>query len=437
MSRLNAEPETARIIDTLMDGRGVADAPGKKVFVDGALKGELVRFVRQRKKRSFDEAQLLEVLEPVAERVAPRCAVFGVCGGCALQHLSADEQLAMKQAAMLDSLQRIGAVVPERVLPPIQGSPWGYRRKARLAVKHVYKKERVLVGFRERNKPYVADMHRCETLHPAIGERLDELSVLIGQLSIRDRLPQIECAVGDNATAMIFRVLDAPDDADIAALSSWAAAQNVQVFLQTGGPDTVAPLPGHAWPEPLQYHVPEYDVTITFTPADFLQVHADVNQQMIAQAIDLLEPGAESSVLDLFCGLGNFSLPLARVSGQVLGIELADEMVTRARQNATACGLTNVDFIAADLSKPIADLISARGFDQVILDPPRTGAAELLDTLIELQAERLLYVSCHSGTLARDARRLVEEGGYRLAAAGVMDMFPHTSHVESMALFQR
>jgi 23S rRNA (uracil1939-C5)-methyltransferase len=436
-NRLNAEPETAQIIDTLTDGRGVADVPGKKVFVDGALRGETVRFRRRRKKRNFDEAELLEILEPAPERVEPRCAVFGLCGGCTLQHLEATEQLRMKQTVMLDSLQRIGGVIPENILPPLEGSPWGYRRKARLAVKHVFKKDRVLVGFRERNKPYVADMHRCETLHPLLGERLDELSALISGLSIRDRLPQIECAVGDNATAMIFRVLDPPSDADIEALALWGETRDVQVFLQTGGMETVAPLPGHEWPEPLQYFLPEFDVTVAFTPTDFLQVHAQVNQMMIRQAIDLLAPDATSSVLDLFSGLGNFSLPLARVAGKVLGIELADDMVTRARKNASACGLQNVEFRQADLSKPMQDLVAGQSIDLVLLDPPRTGAAELLDALLGIGAERVLYVSCHPGTLARDARRLVEEGGYRLTAAGVMDMFPQTSHVESMALFQR
>lgn len=441
MSRVNAEPETALIIDTLMDGRGVADAPGKKVFVDGALSGETVIFRRRRKKRNFDEAELLEVLEPAPERVEPRCAVFGMCGGCSLQHLSPTEQLNMKQTAMLESLQRIGGVAPECVLPPITGSPWGYRRKARLAVKYVYKKDRVLVGFRERNKPFVADMDRCETLHPAIGERLGELSALIGQLSIRDRLPQIECAVGDNATAMIFRVLDAPSVADIEVLSTWARASGIRIFLQTGGLDTITPLPGHEWPEPLQYHIPAFDVALNFVPTDFLQVHADVNQRMIKQAIDLLEPDTTSSVLDLFCGLGNFSLPLGRVAGQVLGLELANDMVARARANASQCGLDNVTFAQADLSKvdqgkPASDLVAGQSFDRVLVDPPRTGMAEFLDTLLELRAERVLYVSCHPGTLARDAQRLVTEGGYRLVAAGVMDMFSQTSHVESMALFQ-
>ena len=436
-NRKIAEPETAQIIDTLTDGRGVADVPGKKVFVDGALSGETVRFRRHRKKKNFDEAELLEILVPAPERVEPRCAVFGLCGGCSLQHLAATEQLLMKQTVMLDSLQRIGGVIPENILPPLEGSPWGYRRKARLAVKHVFKKDRVLVGFRERNKPYVADMHRCETLHPLLGEKLDELSELISGLSIRDRLPQIECAVGDNATAMIFRVLDAPSDADIEALARWGETRDIQMFLQTGGMETVAPLQGREWPEPLQYLLPEFDVTVAFTPTDFLQVHSQVNQMMIRQAIDLLAPDATSSVLDLFCGLGNFSLPLARVAGQVLGIELADDMVTRARKNASACSLENVEFRQADLSKPMQDLVAGQSFDLILLDPPRTGAAELLDALLEIRAERVLYVSCHPGTLARDARRLVEEGGYRLTAAGVMDMFPQTSHVESMSLFQR
>lgn len=437
MSRAPAEPETAQIVDTLMDGRGVADTPGKKVFVDGALSGETVVFRRRRRKRNFDEAELLEVLQPAPERVEPRCAVFGVCGGCSLQHLAPEVQLRMKQGVMLDHLQRIGAVTPERILPPIDGAAWGYRRKARLAVKHVFKKDRVLVGFRERNKPYVADMSRCETLHPAIGTRLDALSALIGGLSVRDRVPQIECAVGDNAVAMIFRVLDPPTKADLAALSAWAGAQDVRVYLQTGGPDSVEPLPGHGWPDPLYYRLPDADVTISFTPTDFLQVHAEVNQRMIAQAIELLAPDADAQVLDLFCGLGNFSLPIARVAGSVLGIELAADMVARARRNAADCGIDNVVFRQADLAAPPTDLAADRRVDLVLLDPPRTGAAELIDPLIDIGAARVLYVSCHPGTLARDARRLVVDGGYRLAAAGVMDMFPQTSHVESMALFER
>ncbi|HJP39152.1 MAG: 23S rRNA (uracil(1939)-C(5))-methyltransferase RlmD [Gammaproteobacteria bacterium] len=437
MSRRQAESETALIIDTLADGRGVADTPGKKVFVDGALTGETVRFRRARKKRNFDEAELLEVLESAPERIKPRCAAFGICGGCSLQHLSGAEQLRIKQTVLLDNLQRIGTIIPQSVLPPIEGHAWGYRRKARLAIKNVVKKGRVLVGFRERHKPYVADMNRCETLHPAFGERLDDLSELIGRLSIRDRLPQIECAVGDHAAAMIFRVLEPPSQADIEALSTWSGTSGVQVFLQTGGPDTVVPLPGHTSPDPLHYRVPEYDVTISFTPADFLQVHAQVNQLMIKQAIDLLAPDSSSSVLDLYCGLGNFSLPLARVAGQVLGIELTAEMVARARDNARACGLDNVEFRQADLSKPVADLTAGQSFDLVLLDPPRTGMAELLDTLIDIRAKRILYVSCHPGTLARDAQRLVNDGGYRLVTAGIMDMFPQTSHVESMALFQR
>lgn len=435
-SRVQAEPETAAIIDTMLDGRGVADAPGKKVFVDDALTGETVKFRRRKKRRNYDEAELLEVITPAPERIEPRCEVFGVCGGCSLQHLSAAAQLNLKQSTLLDNLKRIGKVTPERILEPLQGSGWGYRRKARLAVKHVFKKGRVLVGFRERNKPYVANMQRCETLHPSLGDRLEDLSALIGGLSIHDRLPQIECAVGDNATAMIFRVLDQPSEDDLQAFAEFGRQFDVQVFLQTGGPNTVMPLPGES-PEPLAYRIPDYDVAVTFTPTDFLQVHGEVNLQMIRQALELLEPQSNSKVLDFFCGLGNFSLPLARTAGQVVAMELAAEMVQRARTNAQASGLENISFMQADLTQPLVGVEALQGVDRVLLDPPRTGAAELIEPLLELGPERIVYVSCHPGTLARDAGRLVNEGGYRLAAAGVMDMFPQTSHVESMALFQR
>jgi len=421
----------------MLDGRGVADAPGKKVFVDDVLKGETVRFRRRKKRRNYDEAELLEVIEASPERIEPLCEAFGMCGGCALQHLSTDGQLSLKQATMLDNLQRIGSVTPERILTPIQGSAWGYRRKARLAVKHVYKKGRVLVGFRERNKPYVANMNRCETLHPSLGDRFEDLSALIEGLSIHDRLPQIECAVGDNATAMIFRVLDAPSDKDLQAFAEFGQKFDIQIFLQTGGPDSVVPLPGQGVPEPLHYRIPESDAEITFTPTDFLQVHGEVNLLMIRQALELLAPDKESRVLDFFCGLGNFSLPLARQSGQVIGMELAEDMIRRAKQNAANSGIENVTFLQADLTQPLASLEPLQGVNRILLDPPRTGAAELIDPLLALKAERIVYVSCHPGTLARDAGRLVHEGGYQLVAAGVMDMFPQTSHVESMALFQR
>lgn len=438
MSRTNREPETAEIVDTTLDGRGVARPPGKAVFVDGALTGETVRFVRRRKKRSFDEAELLEVLEPSPLRVEPHCAVFGMCGGCTLQHVPAEAQLALKQDALLDTLRRIGSVEPGRVLEPIAGASWGYRRKARLAVKYVTKKERVLVGFRERNKPYVADMNRCETLHPALGERLADLASLIEGLSIRDRLPQIEAAVGDDGVAMVFRVLAPPNDADIAALADFGRRHGVQVLLQSKGPDSIEPLPGSTHTGRLAYDIPGFGVTIEFTPTDFIQVHAEVNGRMIARAIELLAPDETTRVLDLFSGLGNFSLPLATRAREVVGVEIADDMVARARGNAERNGIGNVEFRAADLGEPAAAQDPQwRDFDLVMIDPPRTGAFETIDVLARIDARRIVYASCHPGTLARDAKHIVRELGYTLEAAGVMDMFPQTSHVESLALFSR
>ncbi|MGI9343201.1 MAG: 23S rRNA (uracil(1939)-C(5))-methyltransferase RlmD, partial [Gammaproteobacteria bacterium] len=329
-------------------------------------------------------------------------------------------------------------VEPARVLDPISASPWGYRRKARLAVKHVTKKGRVLVGFRERNKPYVADMQRCETLHPALGERLTDLAALIDELSIRDRVPQIEAAVGDNGVALVFRVLDAPNAADEELLTTFGARNDMQIYLQSAGPDSIAALAGAAEPTELRYTIPGFDITLDFMPTDFIQVHADVNGAMIGQALDLLAPDSSSRVLDLYCGLGNFSLPLATRAGAVVGMELAADMVARARRNASSNAIDNVEFVQADLGAPAAaDSSLWTGFDLVLLDPPRTGALEMMDVLGRIAAGRVLYVSCHPGTLARDAQHLVHELGYELAAVGTADMFPHTSHVESMALFQR
>ena len=438
MARKLPDPETAEIVDTTVDGRGVARPPGKTVFVQGALTGETVRFLRRKRRRNYDEADLLEILEPSPARVDARCEVFGICGGCSLQHLDSEHQLSMKQDVLLDNLQRIGHVSPARVLDPIAGAAWGYRRKARLAAKHVTKKDRVLVGFRERNKPYVADMSRCETLHPALGDRLQDLATLIESLSISDRVPQIEAAVGDNGVAMVFRLLAPPTPSDIELLGRFGALHKIGMYVQSKGPDTIEPLPGWPVPEPLRYTIPGFDISIEFVATDFMQVHGDVNGKMISRAIELLAPEPTSRVLDLYCGLGNFSLPLATRASAVIGVELSAEMVARAGENAARNGISNAVFRQADLAKP--DGISPsvwEGTDLVMLDPPRTGAMEMMDVLQEIAPERIMYVSCHPGTLARDAGHLVNSLGYQLVAAGVMDMFPQTSHVESMALFSR
>ena len=432
-----AEPETGQIVDTMTDGRGVVRSPGKTVFVHGAITGETVKFVRRKKKRNYDEADLLEILEAVPERVEPLCASFGNCGGCSLQHVSSAHQITLKQSVLLESLQRIGSVNPDRVLPPIVGDVWAYRRKARLAVKYVPKKGRVLVGFRERNKPYVADMLRCETLHPLIGESIAALSEFIGGLSIRERIPQIEAAVGDNGVAMIFRVLDPPSTDDLEHFASFQRTEGVQVFLQTKGPDSIVPLPGQSAAEGLFYRIPGYNVSIHFSPTDFMQIHADVNYQMIEQAVSLLAPNRDSRVLDLYCGLGNFTLPMATLSKEVIGVDFAPNMLARARENASCSGIDNAIFWQVDLSRSSAiTALDWEGFDLVVLDPPRTGALEMMDVLGKIRARRVLYVSCHPGSLARDAKSLVHELGYELSAAGIMDMFPQTSHVESMALFE-
>lgn len=433
------EPETGRIVSVTHDGRGVADTPGKKVLVAGALSGETVLFRRRKKRRNFDEAELLEVLHPSSSRIEPRCAVFGRCGGCIMQHVSAEEQRAMKQQALFDSLSRIGSVEPDRWLEPIHGSnSWHYRRRARLAVKNVQGKGRVLVGFRERHAPFVTDMHRCEVLRQPLDSLIDPLSELIGSLSIRSRLPQIEVAVADNAIELVFRVLDPPTDDDLSRLQSFGELHQLRIALQTGGLDSIESLYPDASLEPLRYELPEFDVGIVFGPTDFVQVNAEVNRRMVVAAIELLQLEASNRVLDLFCGIGNFTLPLARHVAEVIGIEGEQRQVERARDNARLNGLVNVEFHCADLLKITgSEPWLKQGCDRLLLDPARSGAMEIMRKIHSLGPERIVYVSCHPGTLARDAGQLVNDCGYRLNAAGIIDMFPHTAHVESIAVFEK
>jgi 23S rRNA (uracil1939-C5)-methyltransferase len=368
--------------------------------------------------------------------VAPRCPHFGVCGGCSLQHLEAAAQIRAKQQVLLDNLKHIGGVAPETLLEPLTGPVWGYRGKARHGVKDVIKKGRVLVGFRERRGGYIADLSRCEVLHPSVGERIGELCGLIASLDARARIPQIEVAVSEAVTALVFRHLVPLGDADILRLREFAKTSGMHVYLQGGGPDSVTPL------EPadsvLTYHLPEQQVVLRFLPHDFTQVNSGINRQMIARVLQMLEPDEHDRVLDLFCGLGNFTLPLARLAGSVTGVEGEAGLVNRARDNAVRNGLENADFHVADLAMDQRGSNWAGGnYNKVLLDPPRSGAAEVIDTLGNIAPERIVYVSCHPGSLARDAGRLVHDKGYRLLAAGVMDMFPHTAHVESIALFAR
>lgn len=442
MARKKRDPETARIESVTHDGKGIVTIAGKKVFVAGALEGETVRLQRRKRKRNYDEAELLEVLEPSGNRIEPRCAAFGTCGGCSLQHISADDQRAIKQRALQDSLQRIGKVEPAQWLDPLfddrgEGG-WKYRRRARLAVKNVPGKGRVLVGFRERHTPYVCDMHRCEVLASPVDGLIDPLSDLIGRLSIKSRLPQIEVAVADNVTELVFRVLDPPTDDDIAALVEFAHERSLQIALQPGGPDSVQPLTTGTATKPLRYFLPEFDVAIEFDATDFVQVNGSVNRSMVSNAVELLDVGADHRVLDLYCGIGNFSLPLARQSAYVLGIEGEMHQVLRSKANASLNDIDNCEFRQADL----AAIEGNEGWikeewDRVLLDPARTGAVAVVANMTTIGASRIVYVSCHPGTLARDAGSLVRDHGYSLQAAGIIDMFPHTGHVESLAVFEK
>lgn len=424
------------IADLSHDGRGVARHEGKAVFVAGALPGEHVRARRVRRSRHYDEATLVEVRRASPDRVAPRCPHFGTCGGCALQHLAGPAQIAAKQKTLLENLARIGGVSPAALLPPLVGADFGYRRRGRLSVKWVEKKGRVLVGFRETNGRHVADLERCPVAHPAVGSRIGELARLIEGLAARRDIAQIEFAVGDALPAFVFRNLVPLGDDDRAALVAFAREHACAVYLQPGGVDSVTALEP-ADPQ-LSFHLPAGDVHFAFHPLDFIQVHAGINARMVEQALALLAPGPADRVLDLYCGLGNFTLPLARRAGEVVGVEGDAGLVERARANARANGIVNAEFHVADLAADHRDAPWARAdYELMLLDPARTGAEAVFDYLPGRAVRRVVYVSCHPGSLARDAGLLVRRHGFRLAAAGVMDMFPHTAHVESIALFER
>jgi 23S rRNA (uracil1939-C5)-methyltransferase len=434
---LNPGPvQEADIVDLAHDGRGIARVDGKAVFIEGALPGEHVRFRILKRRRQMDEAGLVDVLRASPDRVVPRCAHFGICGGCSLQHLSAAAQLSAKQNQLLENLQRIGSVQPARVLEPLRGDEWAYRRRARLGIKYVHKKGRVLAGFREREKPYIADIRRCEVLPAALAALPQELAALAETLTIKDKVPQVELAAGDETTALVFRVLETPPPADLERIFRFGMERGLQIFLQTGGLDTVRPL-NSDYP-PLSYSIDGGRVEIAFGPVDFIQVNRGINASMVDAAMNLLEPAPSDSVLDLFCGLGNFTLPLARRAGRVLGVEGDAPLVAKARANALHNGIDNAHFAVENLFEPnnFGEWANAR-YDLVLLDPPRAGAAELLPRVAHWQPRRVVYISCHPGSLARDAGILVADLGFTLTAAGVMDMFPHTTHVESIAVFER
>lgn len=429
---------TAVIESLNHDGQGVARIDGKAVFIDGALPGETVRFRYHNKFRTYDTGRVFEVVQASPDRIVPRCPHFGVCGGCSLQYQRSEAQLTAKQQILKDALQRIGKVEPQTWLPPLSGPAWGYRRRARLGVRHVPKKGGVLVGFREKRSAFITPLASCDVLDPAISAVLPALHELIAALSCSTQLPQIEVAVGENARALVFRHLVPFTAADVATLRAFGANHNLHIYAQPNRPEPTYAL----WPErpePMYYTLPEFDIRMEFSPSDFIQVNATLNRAIVSTAIRLLDPQPADTVLDLFCGLGNFSLPLARRAGRVLGIDTDLPLLAKARQAAGNNRIGNIEFLQANLFDEHAPLPwGDTHIDKWLLDPPRSGALEVLNRLDDSNApRRILYISCNPATLARDSQVLVDQKGYRLTSAGVADMFPQTSHVEALALFER
>jgi 23S rRNA (uracil1939-C5)-methyltransferase len=426
-------PVAAEIRDLSHDGRGIADIGGRRVFVAGALPAERVLIQPRRRRRRYQEAELVEIVAAAAERVAPPCEYFGVCGGCALQHMAYSAQVRFKQAVVADAFARIAGVEPGAWLEPIVGPQWRYRRRARLGVKYVEAKGRVLVGFRERAAALVTDMRHCMVLAAPVDEALDALSDVIGSSTLNRRIPQIEVAIGDEFGALVFRVLEEPAPRDEAAFRELGERFGLDIYLQRGGPGTALSLTA---PRPLAYALPSFGLKLEFAPTDFIQINATVNERMVATAVELSQLRPSDRVLDLYCGLGNFSLPLAQRAGEVFGVEGEAGLVARAARNAEHNGIRNAKFCAADLNNSDWGFFR-EAWDVVVLDPPRTGAEAAVARMATMQPRRIVYVSCHPGTLARDAQVLVQSQAYRLTSARILDMFPHTHHVEVMAVFDR
>lgn len=431
-------PTVVATVESVDDtGSGVVRIDGRSLLVDGALSGESVICRPRRGRRQGHRADLVEVLEASPARVEPTCPHFGQCGGCRLQHMPGDAQLTLKEEGLLRALREHGDVEPDTVLAPLTGPGTGYRRRARLGVKHVPGKGGTLVGFREKHGAKLAVLDACAILEPGVGESIGSLRRMLDALSISNRIPQLEVSMGDSATALVLRHLDPLSESDTRVLVDFVRARGWQLYLQPGGPDSVHPLwPGD--PAPLSYQLPEFDLELAFLPSDFVQVNGAMNRILVAAAIRHLDLRPDSRVLDLFCGIGNFTLAAARQGAAATGVEGSAALVSRARANANRNRIDNADFVAADLIDVTADLPWWRdAWDRLLLDPPRSGAGQLLNALDGRLPRRIVYVSCNPQTLARDAGALVHGQGYRLLHVGVVDMFPHTSHCEAMAVFDR
>jgi 23S rRNA (uracil1939-C5)-methyltransferase len=435
--KLPEAPVAVTIESLAHDGRGIAHVDGKVVFIDEALPGEQVEFIYTDSRRDYAEGKVDKLLTRSEQRTDPECPHFGSCGGCSFQHVKNEQQIKIKQGLLIEQFKGIGKVEIPQIWEPLTGPYWGYRRKARMGVKYVAKKGRVLVGFRERRNPFLAEIESCKVMHPIVGEKLMDLSAMIGNLTIKDKIPQIEVAIGDEDCVLAFRVLEPPTTEDKEIMREFGHQHDISICLQSKGPDTIVPIEGE--PEIIpSYALPEQGIKFNFKPAMFTQVNYEINKKMITRVIEALELNKGDNVLDLFCGLGNFTLPMATKAGHVVGVEGDLPLVNHAKENARLNGLDNVEFHVADLTKDVSGVAWARQkFNKVMLDPSRAGASEVLHNLKHWNPDLIMYVSCNPSTLARDAGILVNEMGYKLDKAGVMDMFPQTGHVESIALFKK
>ena len=439
MSTPKYPPRIAQVESLDFEGHGVAHIDGKTIFIDGALPFETVEYSTYRKKPNFENAQAMAILKESFVRATPRCPHFGVCGGCSMQHMEFTAQVAAKQRVLEENLKRIGNVETETLLPALYGPAWNYRHRARLSARHVAKKGTVLVGFHEKRSSFICDMTECHILPERISKQLPALRELVMQLSIRERMPQIELAAGDHVDVLVFRNMDAITPADETLFRDYADKWNVQIWLQPKGPDTAHPLYPLDAPQ-LSYSLPEFGITMPYKPTEFTQVNPQINRVMVERALKLLDPQPSERIADMFCGLGNFTLPIARSGATVLGMEGSQQLVARALENAQKNGLDrHTEFAVANLFEMTEDWLARLGpFDRMLIDPPRDGAMELVKSIPEVGGpKRIVYVSCNPATLARDANVLVNVKGYKLKAAGVMNMFPHTAHVESMAWFEK
>ncbi|CAL7963683.1 23S rRNA (uracil(1939)-C(5))-methyltransferase RlmD [Gammaproteobacteria bacterium] len=419
------------------DGRGIAHINGKIVFLENALPNEKVVFVYVRRHNKFDEAKVVEILHPSPDRVIPECPHFDICGGCSLQHLSHTKQISFKTLAFQEQMKHFGNLDTLNILSPITGPIWNYRNRARLSVKYVQKKQKVLVGFHEKNGRYVAEITQCPILHMAVSKKILDLSNLVAEFSIYNQIPQIEIACGDNVTALLFRHLQKFPDKDLELLQEFGTEHNFQIYLQAGGMETIQPLATNKIPISLSYKLTKQNIEMFFAPTDFTQINQAINQQMVAHVLELLDMQSNEKILDLFCGIGNFTLPLATKCNQIVGVEGNKYAIVRAKQNAEYNNIKNAEFYCFDLTKESSALPWAKQqYDKILLDPPRTGAIEICTQIKKFDAKKIVYVSCNHATLARDTKELTNNG-YKLQSARIVDMFPHTGHMETIANFLR